>query len=339
MLCVSVNERPLTQELLTLERTARDLREEHMSTSARADRRAQLKRELADIERDEKQAEAEAARLAAERAPAEAERDRLAAERAAARQRAIAAEGEADNLARALQRDLDTLDAAERPIADYVSGGKASALAQLTGSMGSTDGKIEDCREKLQEVNKLKQKKDDAISRSEELRRDLDDNIAYQKGKEEEEKLTKEVDALVQQMQSVGADVAGMEANLRRQVNTRDDLRAEYAQSQGRIKAHQEAMAACKKELTDPQYKGVDKKLSKQVVELKTHEMVNSDLDRYHGALDRALMAFHAAKMSDINKVVRELWQRTYRGQDIDYIQIRSDAEVGWCEWWLKQTA
>jgi DNA repair protein RAD50 len=38
-------------------------------------------------------------------------------------------------------------------------------------------------------------------------------------------------------------------------------------------------------------------------------------------------MAFHSSKMGDINKVVKELWQRTYRGQDIDYIQIRSDAE------------
>ena len=53
--------------------------------------------------------------------------------------------------------------------------------------------------------------------------------------------------------------------------------------------------------------------------------MVSQDLERYYGALDRALMAFHASKMSDINRVVRELWQRTYRGQDIDYIQIRSD--------------
>jgi hypothetical protein len=31
--------------------------------------------------------------------------------------------------------------------------------------------------------------------------------------------------------------------------------------------------------------------------------------------------------MSDINKIVKELWQRTYRGQDIDFIQIKADAE------------
>ena len=27
--------------------------------------------------------------------------------------------------------------------------------------------------------------------------------------------------------------------------------------------------------------------------------------------------------MADINKFVKELWQRTYRNQDIDYIQAR----------------
>ncbi|KAI3768610.1 hypothetical protein L2E82_19440 [Cichorium intybus] len=31
--------------------------------------------------------------------------------------------------------------------------------------------------------------------------------------------------------------------------------------------------------------------------------------------------------MEEINKIIRKLWQRTYRGQDIDYISIHSDAE------------
>lgn len=33
--------------------------------------------------------------------------------------------------------------------------------------------------------------------------------------------------------------------------------------------------------------------------------------------------------MSDINKIIKELWQKTYRGQDIDYIQLRADADSG----------
>lgn len=41
----------------------------------------------------------------------------------------------------------------------------------------------------------------------------------------------------------------------------------------------------------------------------------------------RALMRFHSMKMEEINKIIRELWQQTYRGQDIDYICIHSDSE------------
>lgn len=38
-------------------------------------------------------------------------------------------------------------------------------------------------------------------------------------------------------------------------------------------------------------------------------------------------MRFHTMKMEEINKIIRELWQQTYRGQDIDYISIHSDSE------------
>lgn len=38
-------------------------------------------------------------------------------------------------------------------------------------------------------------------------------------------------------------------------------------------------------------------------------------------------MRFHTMKMEEINKIIKELWQQTYRGQDIDYISIHSDSE------------
>ncbi len=30
-------------------------------------------------------------------------------------------------------------------------------------------------------------------------------------------------------------------------------------------------------------------------------------------ALEKALLAFHTAKMAEIDKIVKELWQKTYR--------------------------
>ena len=38
-------------------------------------------------------------------------------------------------------------------------------------------------------------------------------------------------------------------------------------------------------------------------------------------------MEYHAQKMSEINRTLRELWRATYKGNDIDYIEIRTEAE------------
>ena len=39
------------------------------------------------------------------------------------------------------------------------------------------------------------------------------------------------------------------------------------------------------------------------------------DLSKYYKALDKAIMKFHKVKMDEINKIIRELWQQTYRGR------------------------
>nr|XP_019820119.1 PREDICTED: DNA repair protein RAD50 [Bos indicus] len=44
-------------------------------------------------------------------------------------------------------------------------------------------------------------------------------------------------------------------------------------------------------------------------------------------SFSRAIMKFHSMKMEEINKIIRDLWRSTYRGQDIEYIEIRSDAD------------
>jgi DNA repair protein RAD50 len=63
----------------------------------------------------------------------------------------------------------------------------------------------------------------------------------------------------------------------------------------------------------------------KIVAQTKTTEMAGADLDKYYHALDkyalgaflelsltvRALMKYHALKMEEINKLIKELWQQT----------------------------
>lgn len=38
-------------------------------------------------------------------------------------------------------------------------------------------------------------------------------------------------------------------------------------------------------------------------------------------------MKYHSMKMDEINKIIKELWEKTYKGNDIQTIEIRADAE------------
>uniref|UniRef100_K3WA28 RecF/RecN/SMC N-terminal domain-containing protein n=1 Tax=Globisporangium ultimum (strain ATCC 200006 / CBS 805.95 / DAOM BR144) TaxID=431595 RepID=K3WA28_GLOUD len=57
--------------------------------------------------------------------------------------------------------------------------------------------------------------------------------------------------------------------------------------------------------------------------------MAVADLDKYYRALDQSLIEYHSKKIEEINTIIRSLWQITYKGQDIDSIEIVSGPENG----------
>jgi len=98
---------------------------------------------------------------------------------------------------------------------------------------------------------------------------------------------------------------------------------------EGTFAQRQEAVRGVELELATPLYQGVERRHREAIIKHESAAYAAKDLGRYHVALDKALMKFHTMKMADINKTVKELWQRVYRGRDIDYVAIRSDAEEG----------
>lgn len=53
------------------------------------------------------------------------------------------------------------------------------------------------------------------------------------------------------------------------------------------------------------------------------------EINEKHDALEEALMRYHHEKMKEINKTLSDFWKMTYKGNDIDTIEIKSDVERG----------
>jgi len=65
------------------------------------------------------------------------------------------------------------------------------------------------------------------------------------------------------------------------------------------------------------------------MIENETCVIAVSDLEKYGNALDKALLRYHGMKIDEINKIIKELWTLTYKGEDITNIQLTSDQEKG----------
>merc|ERR1719154_709381 len=76
--------------------------------------------------------------------------------------------------------------------------------------------------------------------------------------------------------------------------------------------------------------KNAAKMFKEMAIKHNLRAKVAEDLDKYYRALDFAIMKFHKEKMKVVNKIIRELWRNTYRGNDIDYIEIKTteDSDV-----------
>jgi len=73
----------------------------------------------------------------------------------------------------------------------------------------------------------------------------------------------------------------------------------------------------------------VDSEWKKAYVQLETTKMASEDLAVSLDALDKSLMKYHSTKMADINQILKELWENTYKGNDIDYVKIVAENEDG----------
>ncbi|KAM7489114.1 hypothetical protein LguiB_026598 [Lonicera macranthoides] len=211
-------------------------------------------------------------------------------------------------------------------IQEYNDFKKGEMLKELEEKKILSESELQRCESRKRELLAELEKSKDLVRSQSELKRNIDDNLDYRKTKAEVDELAHEIELLDERVLKLGG-VSSVEAELKKLADERERLLSEINRCRGTLSVFQKNISNYKSDLRRTEYKEIDRRYFDQLIQLKTTEMANKDLDRYYNALDKALMRFHSMKMEEINKIIRELWQQTYRGQDIDYISIHSDSE------------
>lgn len=228
-----------------------------------------------------------------------------------------------DAQVRTLQREVDALVDIEKSL--EVLRGRVENADALKARLAAADEAVRAAERELEGLRAKLESEEERRRKREEVRECLKANLRLKGLEAELRRHESEVTDLMQQLG--GRDLHALRHAAETSRKRVMDLQKHKSFREGELTQTKESVRALDNELTSPLYAGVEQRHRQAIIKHESAAYAAKDLSRYHTALDKALMKYHAIKMSEINKTVRELWQRVYRGQDIDYIVIRSDTD------------
>ncbi|XP_033743546.1 DNA repair protein RAD50-like [Pecten maximus] len=224
-----------------------------------------------------------------------------------------------------VKNDATKVKSVNQDMKAYIQSGKEEMLEQKREELGQIEKRLEKKEDDQEKVKSCIEKLNKDLATQQVRERELLDNLALRKKQREIEKVGKDLEELRKKLG--GVDAHNLERDRKRLIKQQEDLIKEKHLVVGRQQGFEDQIRALKKELQGDMYRDATQKYRDKMILLRTTELANSDLEKYYKALDKAIMSYHSLKMDEINKIIRELWRNTYRGNDIDTIEIRSDED------------
>ncbi|ELR61781.1 DNA repair protein RAD50 [Bos mutus] len=212
-----------------------------------------------------------------------------------------------------------------KDIENYIQDGKDDYKKQKETELNKVIAQLSECDKHKEKINKEMGIMRQDIDTQKIQERWLQDNLTLRKRNEELKEVEEERKQHLKEMGQM--QVLQMKNEHQKLEEKIDNIKRNHSLAIGRQKGYEEEIIHFKKELREPQFRDAEEKYREMMIIMRTTELVNKDLDIYYKTLDQAIMKFHSMKMEEINKIIRDLWRSTYRGQDIEYIEIRSDAD------------
>lgn len=171
------------------------------------------------------------------------------------------------------------------------------------------------------EINKLKED----LANQDQIEKNILENLLLREVRRSLDQLQQEIEDL--ELQNAEAEAQDYERKVKRLQTELAEVQGELGGKMGEIKQMRAQAENIEQELQG-EYKDVYKAYHEEWVALQVQRIVDADLAQYAKSLDAGIMKYHSAKMQEINKIIDELWHATYRGTDVDTIQIRSDVNL-----------
>lgn len=233
-------------------------------------------------------------------------------------------ESEAQAKVQNLSTLVKQLETAEATVQNYIRQRGAQKLRDCQDALDDLQRQSREVQAEVSVIEKDIMQIEKDLNESRATERNIHDNLRYIQLGREISSIDEELDSLdLEESHKLSKMWTDKYNTSKREEN---DLNGRAAHIGGEIASLKSQIKAREHELRE-EYKNVDKRYTTKLVEVKTSELANNDLELYQKALHAAIMKFHSIKMEEINQNLNVLWAETYQGTDIDTISIRADGE------------
>jgi DNA repair protein RAD50 len=223
-----------------------------------------------------------------------------------------------------LSESVSGLNLLNDQIKSYVDRGGPSQLSRTKREIKNMEQEISRIEAEQANITRDINKISEQLRDSENTRRQYADNLRYRQESRALEKLKGEIQELAAHNAEVDRERFSEESTKRTTEHHR--LKAIHAGRMGEMKSKDVQLVELLADY-ETDFRDAPQRYKETHIKVETTKAVVEDLGRYGGALDNAIMKYHSLKMAEINRIIEELWQRTYQGTDVDTILIRSDGE------------
>eukprot|EP00055_Hartaetosiga_balthica_P016875 m.108875 g.108875 ORF g.108875 m.108875 type:complete len:1297 (-) comp9197_c0_seq2:751-4641(-) len=228
--------------------------------------------------------------------------------------------------AKRIHRCMDRFQAIHKDVVSYQRSGQKEKLEMTKVKIEDMEAQLETWKGKKRIVANEYNELSIEIETQNQVKQNIADNIRFREKKEQLQQLTREHAQLEVELQELSA---GGQINIEELEALKIELEKEKSNLEGRKDQLKESIKMDEKELKTNLYKDIDHRHKETSVTIEATTQVEQDLQKYYNALDNAIVQFHSLKMETVNRTIREMWQKTYKGADIDYIEISSESSKG----------
>ncbi|RMB96809.1 hypothetical protein DUI87_26876 [Hirundo rustica rustica] len=312
-------------QIQQLKSAVNELKAEKLQIISSMQRRRQLEEQTVELTTEVQSLCREIKEAKEQVLPLDAKLEKLQQEKEELVNKRTASNEETQEKMNAINEKVKDINKYVKEIENYVQQGKEDYRKQKESELDEVNSRLAACEKQKEKISKEMEMTRQDVDTQKIQERWLEDNLTLRKRNEELKEVEDNIKQLVKEMGEM--KVPQMKNEQKHLEEKIESLKRNHHVALGRQRGFEEEIIRFRKDLREPQFKDAEEKHRDMMIVMRTTELVNKDLDLYYKALDKAIMTFHSMKMEEINKIIRDLWRTIYRGQDIEYIEIRSDAD------------